>query len=72
MGETLRMQDTLIRKDLLEILACPACESRPAVDIKDGAVHCPECGRLYPIENGVPIMLVEKAVQPERIAEQGE
>jgi uncharacterized protein YbaR (Trm112 family) len=46
---------------LLEILACPACESRPKVTIVDGAIRCSVCGRTYSIENGIPIMLVEKA-----------
>jgi uncharacterized protein YbaR (Trm112 family) len=50
-----------IRKELLEILACPACSDRPKVELRDDGLHCPKCGRVYPVENGVPIMLVEKA-----------
>lgn len=55
------MEEKLISASLLDILACPACESRPGVELVDGAVRCPECGRSYPIENGVPIMLLDKA-----------
>ncbi len=50
-----------ISKMLLDILACPACESRPKVALIDDKLHCPLCARVYSIEDGVPIMLVEKA-----------
>lgn len=55
------MTDLLVRKDLLDILACPACDDRPKVEQQKGGLRCPKCGRIYPVENGVPIMLVEKA-----------
>lgn len=53
--------ETPVRKELLDILACPACEDRPRVEPADGGLRCPKCGRIYPVENGVPVMLVEKA-----------
>jgi len=56
------MPDTSIRKELLDILACPACENRPKIEYKDNGLHCPKCGRIYPIENGIPIMLVDRAI----------
>ena len=55
------MEEKTISDRLLEILACPACESRPSVELVDREIHCPLCGRTYPIEDGIPIMLVEKA-----------
>ena len=55
------MEEKPIPDRLLEILACPACDSRPKVELVDGALRCQLCGRTYPIENGIPIMLVEKA-----------
>jgi len=57
------MSDTQIRKELLEILACPACDSRPRVEMDADGIRCSECGRVYPVENGVPIMLVDRATQ---------
>ncbi len=51
-------EESALPERLLGILACPACEDRPKVELRDGAIHCPACGRAYPIENGVPIMLV--------------
>lgn len=50
-----------ISKDLLDILICPAC--REALELKpDGSgLKCVACKRLYPIRDGVPIMLVSDA-----------
>ena len=55
--------------ELLDILACPACEDHPRIELRDGAIHCPRCGRIYPIENGVPIMLVEDDGKGEQLDE---
>ena len=51
-------------KKLLDKLACPACDERPRVTLKDDGVHCHKCGRVYPVANGIPIMLVDKAKKP--------
>lgn len=51
----------MVDPKLLEILACPACDERPPVELKDDKLVCTTCGRRYPIENGIPVMLVEKA-----------
>jgi len=61
-----------IPENLLNILACPACDSRPRVEITNGGLSCPECGRVYPIENGIPIMLVEKAIMGHEEGEERE
>lgn len=57
------MEDKAIPQSLLDILACPACDSRPRVELINDGVRCPQCGRIYPMENGIPIMLVGKAVE---------
>ncbi len=49
----------MIDKDLLAILACPAC--RGDVAEKNGKIVCAGCGRQYPVRDGIPIMLVEEA-----------
>lgn len=48
-----------IRPELLEILACPACKVK--VRLEGEELVCEGCGRRYPIEDGIPIMLVEAA-----------
>ena len=49
----------MIDKELLDILACPACKA--AVELVEGKIACTECGRRYPIRDGIPIMLIEEA-----------
>ncbi len=51
-----------IRKELLQILACPKC--RATVRLDGNFIQCenPACRLRYPIRNGIPIMLIEEAV----------
>jgi uncharacterized protein len=51
----------MINPKLLEILACPACDDRPPVRLVDAGLKCDQCGRIYPIKDGYPEMLVESA-----------
>ena len=59
----------MIDQRLLEILACPACESRPPVRLEEDRIVCTVCGRRYPIREGIPIMLVDAAEMPRSEAE---
>ena len=52
----------MIDKELLEILACPAC--RADVKLDGDVIVCVKCGRRYPIKDDIPIMLVEEADMP--------
>lgn len=46
---------------LLEMLVCPACREGVAV-VRDGAgLECAGCGRIYPVRDGIPVMLVDEA-----------
>lgn len=49
----------MIDKELLKILACPACKSEVA--LHEEKIVCRQCGRKYPIKNGIPIMLIDEA-----------
>ncbi len=50
-----------IDPELLEILACPLCKESVKL-VKDGSgLECVKCGRIYPIRDGIPVMLVEEA-----------
>ncbi len=46
-----------IRKELLDILACPVCKT--AVRLDGDVLVCDTCKRRYPVEDGIPIMLVD-------------
>ncbi len=54
----------MIDKELLAILACPACKAD--VILKDEKIVCtnPECGLKYPIKDGIPVMLIDEAEKP--------
>ena len=54
-----------IKKDLMEILACPVCKSELTLEVVKekgdevikGIISCIKCKIEYPIENGIPNML---------------
>lgn len=57
-------EDSMIDKDLLNILACPNCKG--AVKLKDeSGIVCEKCMLLYEIQEGIPVMLVDKATKIE-------
>ncbi len=47
-----------ISPELLEILACPV--DKQPVTLEDDFLVCHTCGRKYPVEDGIPIMLIEE------------
>jgi len=53
-----------VSDELLEILACPACDERPPVELTpdNQFLKCTKCRRKYPIKNKIPVMLVDEAV----------
>lgn len=51
----------MIDTKLLEILACPACRGDVEYDVKNEKIVCTECGRKYPVREGIPVMLVDEA-----------
>jgi uncharacterized protein len=50
-----------IPEDLLEILVCPICKIRVAASADSSGLLCPECRRVYPIRDDIPVMLPEEA-----------
>ena len=50
-------------KQLLEIVRCPACRAVFA-EPTDDELTCTGCGNIYPIRNGVPLLLVDEARRP--------
>ncbi|MCS7212753.1 MAG: Trm112 family protein [Candidatus Calescibacterium sp.] len=49
--------------ELLEILACPKCKGDIFLDKKRKGLVCNNCRLLYKIEDGIPIMLIDEAIQ---------
>lgn len=52
----------MIDKELLKILACPACKTD--VNLEGERLVCVKCGRRYPIKDDIPIMLIDEAEMP--------
>jgi uncharacterized protein len=54
-----------MRKDLMEILACPMCKSELTLTIDEekndevirGTLLCSKCNERYPIEDSIPNLL---------------
>ena len=54
-----RKGDDMLDKELLDILACPACKGD--VELKENKIVCKNCGKKYPIRDGIPVMLIDEA-----------
>ena len=49
-----------VAPELLELIVCPAC--RAGLVTGDAlSLRCTGCARVYPIVDGIPILLVERA-----------
>ncbi len=55
---------SLIDPTLAEVLVCPVDKADLTEDEEASRLECTECGRRYPVEDGIPIMLVDKAEGP--------
>jgi uncharacterized protein YbaR (Trm112 family) len=51
----------MINKDLLEILACPKCKEKVVLDSDGTHLICNNCRVKYPVEDDIPIMLIDRA-----------
>jgi uncharacterized protein YbaR (Trm112 family) len=50
-----------INKELLEILCCPKCKGDVKLSEGENGLICEKCRLLYPIEDDIPIMLIDEA-----------
>jgi uncharacterized protein len=60
------MEKEIISKDLLDILACPACKTDlELIEYKKDAhgLKCTKCNRVFPIKEGIPVMLIDEAIK---------
>lgn len=46
---------------LASILVCPLDHAALTEDAAESRLVCTDCGRRYPIRDGVPIMLIDQA-----------
>lgn len=52
----------MVNKDLLDILACPRCKEKVVLADDGRWLVCGRCAVKYPIEEDIPVMLVDRGV----------
>ena len=50
-----------ITEEFVEMMICPACQSKLRLREDASAIKCLGCRRVYPIEDDMPMMLADKA-----------
>jgi hypothetical protein len=52
----------MMLKAILDMLACPVAECRKPLTLAadEKSLQCTGCGRIYPVRDGIPILLVEE------------
>jgi uncharacterized protein YbaR (Trm112 family) len=54
----------LLSPNLLQVLVCPVChhglDTGPS-ESSHAWLHCTGCGRYYPVQDGIPVMLEQRA-----------
>lgn len=50
-----------LSQELLEILACPLCKVKVELTADGSGLKCPECRRVYPVRDDIPVMLIDEA-----------
>lgn len=51
----------MIKKELLDIIACPKCKGAVQFDEEKNSLICPVCELVYAIRDNIPIMLIDEA-----------
>lgn len=51
----------MLKKELLDILACPQCKGELKYEPESQRLTCEACRLRYRIEDDIPIMLIDEA-----------
>jgi uncharacterized protein YbaR (Trm112 family) len=57
----------MIEQELLDILACPVCDSRPPLRQEQGYLICTLKGHGYPVVDDIPHLLPENVIEPDEM-----
>ncbi len=57
----MRWSGAMLDPQLLEILVCPRCKGDLEHPPEPEELICPACRLRYPVEDGIPVMLVDEA-----------
>jgi len=50
-----------VAQELLDILVCPVCKTKVVFTADQSRLKCGTCRRVYPIRDGIPVMLPQEA-----------
>ncbi len=53
--------ESMLKKELLDILACPKCKGDLEYDTDNNKLICNNCRLKYHIKDDIPIMLIDEA-----------
>ncbi len=59
----------MIDPSLLEVLGCPLEPERPPFRESGDFLICTSCGSAFPVVGGIPHLLPEDAIPPEKVKE---
>jgi uncharacterized protein len=45
----------------LDILVCPVCKTKVELLSDESGLKCVSCHRIYPVRDGIPVMMPEEA-----------
>jgi uncharacterized protein YbaR (Trm112 family) len=51
----------MLSPELLAILVCPACRAKLNYSEPAQTLTCTGCRRVYPIKDGIPVLLISEA-----------
>lgn len=51
----------MLKKELLDILACPKCKGDLEYDKENNKLICKKCRLKYQVKDDIPIMLIDEA-----------
>ena len=56
----------MILKKILDTVVCPIRECRNTLTLAtdESSLQCNGCGRIYPVRDGIPILLADQAQLP--------
>ncbi|MGH9486616.1 MAG: Trm112 family protein [Terriglobales bacterium] len=54
-----------VSKELLDLLVCPADHATVRLVNGGTGLKCEQCGRIFPIRDDIPVMLLDEATREE-------
>lgn len=57
----------MVNQDLLDILICPKCKGEIRLASNNEYVICDKCSLAYKLDNDMPIMLIDSAINAKEV-----